>query len=116
MSSGGSPGTSTESSDELAVAAAVEAMSVANGPIDLIEPQRPPDGEAPDVQPTSFQVVEPHGIPATASLPPQDIGSDPGDVISLDIPLKPQPPGEYTHPFCQETSFGKRRDLRSRYQ
>ena len=117
MSSGGSSGTSTASSDELAVAAAVEAMSVANGPIDLIEPQRPPGvGEAPDVQPTSFQVVEPHGIPATASLPPQDIGSDPGDVISLDIPLKPQPPGEYTHPFCQETSFGKLRDLRSRYQ
>ena len=61
-------------------------MSVANGPIDLIEPQRPPGvGDAPDVQPTSFQVVEPSGIPATASLPPQDIGSEPGDIISLDI-------------------------------
>ena len=61
MSSGGSSGTSTASSDELAVAAAVEAMSVANGPVDLIEPQRPPGvDEAPDVQPTSFQVVEPY--------------------------------------------------------
>ena len=56
--------TSTESSDELGVAAAVEAMSVANGPVDLIEPQRPPGvGEAPDVQPTSFQVVEPLASP-----------------------------------------------------
>ena len=107
MSSGGSPGTSTESSDELAVAAAVEAMSVANGPIDLIEPQRPPDGEAPDVQPTSFQVVEPHGIPATASLPPQDIGSGPGDVISLDIPLKPQPPAR-GHPASTLIGSGAR--------
>ena len=104
MSSGGSPGTSTESSDELAVAAAVEAMSVANGSVDLIEPQRPPGvGDAPGVQPTSFQVVSsPVSSPlgygfARASGYRERRG--PGDIISLDIPLKPLPPGEHNHPF-----------------
>ena len=52
-----------ESSDELAVVAAVESMSVADRYIDKSEPEMPPGADdAPDVQPTASEATEPRHI------------------------------------------------------
>ena len=59
------PARSTESSDELSVAAAVEGMSLTSRGSHEPQPEMPPGvGNAPDVQGTASDVVEGEGRPA----------------------------------------------------
>ena len=64
------PAGSTESSDELSVAAGVEAISLASRGSHECQPEMTPGvGNAPDVQGTASDVVQGEGIPATADRP-----------------------------------------------
>ena len=61
------PAVSTKSSDELSVAAGVEAVSLASRGSHECQQEMPPGvGHAPDVQGTASDVVQAEGIPATA--------------------------------------------------
>ena len=63
MPSPGGSGASMESSDELAVVAAVETMSVTDRYIEKSQPEMPPGAcDAPDVQPTASEATEPRRI------------------------------------------------------
>ena len=63
MPSPGASGASMESSDELAVVAAVETMSVTDRYIEKSQPEMPPGAcDAPDVQPTASEATEPRRI------------------------------------------------------
>ena len=96
------PAGSTESSDELSVAAGVEGMSVASPGSHQCQPEMPPGvGNAPDVPGTASDVVEGEGIPATAEQEGQDQRTGAGKTIDLNDHPDLQLPGEYNHPLCQ---------------
>ena len=78
------PAGSTESSDELSVAAGVEGMSVASPGSHQCQPEMPPGvGNAPDVPGTASDVVEGEGIPATAEQEGQDQRTGAGKTVDL---------------------------------
>ena len=96
------PAGSTESSDELSVAAGVEGLSVASPGSHQCQPEMPPGvGNAPDVPGTASDVVEGEGIPATAEQEGQDQRTGAGKTIDLNDQPDLQLPGEYNHPLCQ---------------
>ena len=96
------PARSTESSDELSVAAAVEGMSLTSRGSHESQPEMPPGvGNAPDVQGTASDVVEGEGLPATAERGCADPRIGAGPIVDFNDHPVLQLPGEYNYPFAQ---------------
>ena len=80
------PAVSTKSSDELSVAAGVEAVSLASRGSHECQQEMPPGvGHAPDVQGTASDVVQAEGIPATAEREGQGQRSGVGNTVDLNV-------------------------------
>ena len=96
------PARSTESSDELSVAAAVEGMSLTSRGSHESQPEMPPGvGNAPDVQGTASDVIEGEGLPATAERGCSDPRIGAGPIVDFNDHPVLQLPGEYNYPFAQ---------------
>lgn len=96
------PAVSTKSSDELSVAAGVEAVSLASRGSHECQQEMPPGvGHAPDVQGTASDVVQAEGIPATAEREGQGQRSGVGNTVDLNVSPDLLLPGAYNHPHFQ---------------
>ena len=96
------PAGTTESSDELSVAAAVESLSLTSRGSHECQPEMPPGvGNAPDVQGTASDVVEGEGIPDTAEQEGQAQRSGVRNTADLNDSPDLLLPGEYNHPLFQ---------------
>ena len=96
------PACSTESSDELSVAAGVEAVSLAERASHECRQELPPGvGHAPGMQGTASDVVQAEGIPATAERGGQGQRNGVGNTVDLNDSPDLLLPGEYNHPLFQ---------------
>ena len=93
---------STESSNELSVAAGVEAMSLTSRGSHECQPEMPSGvGNAPDMQGTASDVVEGDCIPATAEQQGEARRIGVRSILDLNDSPGLQLPGEYNYPYRQ---------------
>ena len=96
------PACSTESSDELSVAAGVEAVSLTERGSHECQQELPPGvGHAPGMQGTASDVVQAEGIPATAERGGQGQRNGVGNTVDLNYSPDLLLPGAYNHPHFQ---------------
>ena len=96
------PACSMESSDELSVAAGVEAVSLAERGSHECRQELPPGvGHSPGMQGTASDVVQAEGIPATAERGGQGQRNGVGNTVDLNDSPDLLLPGEYNHPLFQ---------------